>query len=70
LAAAGAATSAIGDNQPRHDPARRRRLSVTFNPNLIDEHGNIGDESTKKFLQDFVDRFAHLVARLAPATQA
>jgi chromate reductase, NAD(P)H dehydrogenase (quinone) len=39
-------------------------------PNLIDEHGNIGDESTKKFLQDFVDRFAHLVARLAPATQA
>jgi hypothetical protein len=34
---------------------------VTFKPNLIDDHGNIGDESTKKFLADFVDRFAHLV---------
>ena len=43
---------------------------VTFKPNLIDEHGNIGDESTKKFLADFVDRFAFLVTRLAPAAQA
>src|SRR5215469_6111943 len=43
---------------------------VTFKPNLIDEHGNVGDESTKKFLQDFVDRFAHLVTRLAPVAQA
>ncbi len=40
---------------------------VTFKPNLIDEHGNIGDENTKKFLQGFVDRFASLVERLAPA---
>jgi chromate reductase, NAD(P)H dehydrogenase (quinone) len=40
---------------------------VTFKPNLIDEHGNIGDEGTKKFLADFVDRFADLVRRLAPA---
>ena len=40
---------------------------VTFKPNLIDEQGNIGDESTKKFLQGFVDRFATLVERLAPA---
>ena len=40
---------------------------VTFKPNLIDDHGNIGDETTQKFLQDFVDRFAMLVARLAPA---
>jgi chromate reductase, NAD(P)H dehydrogenase (quinone) len=39
---------------------------VTFKPNLIDEHGAIGDDSTEKFLRDFVDRFAHLVARLAP----
>jgi chromate reductase len=38
---------------------------VTFKPNLIDDHGNIGDETTQKFLQDFVDRFAMLVARLA-----
>jgi chromate reductase len=39
---------------------------VTFKPNLIDEHGAIGDDTTNKFLQDFVDRFAHLVTRLAP----
>jgi chromate reductase, NAD(P)H dehydrogenase (quinone) len=43
---------------------------VTFKPNLIDEHGTIGDDSTGKFLQDFVDRFALLVGRLAPAGQA
>jgi chromate reductase len=43
---------------------------VTFKPNLIDEHGAVGDDSTKKFLQDFVDRFAHLVTRLAPVAQA
>jgi chromate reductase, NAD(P)H dehydrogenase (quinone) len=43
---------------------------VTFKPNLIDEHGTIVDDSTKKFLHDFVDRFAHLVTRLAPAAQA
>ena len=43
---------------------------VTFKPNLIDEDGTIGDEATKKFLQDFVARFAHLVSRLAPVAQA
>jgi len=43
---------------------------VTFKPNLIDDHDNIGDESTKKFLADFVDRFAHLVPRLTSAAQA
>jgi chromate reductase, NAD(P)H dehydrogenase (quinone) len=43
---------------------------VTFKPNLIDEDGSIGDDSTKKFLQDFVARFAHLVFRLAPVAQA
>jgi chromate reductase, NAD(P)H dehydrogenase (quinone) len=37
---------------------------VTFKPNLIDDQGNIADESTKKFLQDFVDRFATLVTKL------
>jgi chromate reductase len=42
---------------------------VTFKPNLIDDHGNIGDETTQKFLQDFVDRFAMLVARLAPVAE-
>src|ERR1700745_1785029 len=43
---------------------------VTFKPNLIDEDGTIGDDSTKKCLQDFVARFAHLVFRLAPVAQA
>lgn len=38
---------------------------ITFKPNLIDSDGNIGDESTRKFLQDFVGRFADLVTRLA-----
>jgi chromate reductase len=42
---------------------------VTFKPNLIDEHGDIGDESTQKFLQTFVDRFATLVGRLSPTAQ-
>lgn len=42
---------------------------VTFKPNLIDEHGNVGDESTQKFLQGFVDRFAALVERLKPAVK-
>ena len=45
---------------------------VTFKPNLIDEHGNIGDEGTQKFLQGFIDRFASLVGRLSgePARSA
>jgi chromate reductase len=38
---------------------------ITFKPNLIDEHGTIGDETTQKFLQSFVDRFATLAARLS-----
>ena len=42
---------------------------VTFKPNLIDEHGAIGDETTQKFLQGFVDRFATLVGRLKPAVK-
>jgi chromate reductase len=42
---------------------------VTFRQGLIDDHGNVTDESTKKFLQDFVDRFAGFAARLAPALQ-
>src|SRR6202167_5241208 len=38
---------------------------VQFKPNLIDDQGNVADDSTKKFLQDFVDRFATLVERLS-----
>lgn len=43
---------------------------VTFKPNLIDEHGNIGDDSTKAFLQGFADRFATLVERLSVKERA
>ena len=37
---------------------------VTFKPNLIDEQGKVTDETTEKFLQGFVDRFATLVTKL------
>jgi chromate reductase, NAD(P)H dehydrogenase (quinone) len=37
---------------------------VTFKPGLIDDAGTITDESTRKFLQSFVDQFTTLVARL------
>ena len=39
---------------------------VTFRPNLIDHQGDIADEGTRKFLQDFIDRFAVLVGRHSP----
>jgi chromate reductase len=42
---------------------------VTFKQGLIDEHGNITDEGTKKFLQGFVDGVVAFVARHAPAAQ-
>ena len=38
---------------------------ITFKPDLVDAQGNVGDESTRTFLQGFVDRFASLVGRLA-----
>jgi chromate reductase len=38
---------------------------VTFKPDLVDANGNVTDESTRAFLQDFVDKFIALVARLA-----
>jgi chromate reductase, NAD(P)H dehydrogenase (quinone) len=37
---------------------------VTFRPGLIDEQGNIHDDSTTAFLRGFVDRFSILVNRL------
>jgi len=37
---------------------------VQFKPNLVDDQDNIGDETTKNFLQAFVDRFATLVTKL------
>ncbi len=38
---------------------------VQFKPNLFDDQGNVGDETTQKFLQGFVDRFATLVSKLS-----
>jgi chromate reductase len=43
---------------------------VTFKPNLVDDQSNITDETTKKFLQGFVDRFATLVERLSEKERA
>jgi len=38
---------------------------ITFKPNLVDADGNIGDETTRKFLEGFLSRFADLVTRLS-----
>ena len=38
---------------------------ITFKPNLVDADGNIGDETTRKFLEGFLGRFADLVTRLS-----
>jgi chromate reductase len=43
---------------------------LAFKPGLIDENGAIADESTRGFLKGFVDQFATLVGRLAPAERA
>jgi chromate reductase len=39
---------------------------VTFKPDLVDDDGNIGDESARNFLKGFLDKFASLVVRLSP----
>jgi chromate reductase len=44
-------------------------IYITFKEGLIDGHGNITDEGTKKFLQGFVDGFVAFVVRHAPAVQ-
>src|SRR5271156_2406985 len=43
---------------------------ITFKPNLVDDQGNITDESTRKFLRGFLDRFASLVVRLSQPAPA
>jgi chromate reductase len=43
---------------------------VTFKPDLIDANGNIADAGTRTFLQGFLDQFATLLGRLAPAQRA
>jgi chromate reductase len=44
-------------------------IYITFKEGLIDDHGNVTDEGTKKFLQGFVEGFVAFVTRHAPATQ-
>jgi chromate reductase len=43
---------------------------VGFKPGLIDADGAVADESTRKFLQGFVDQFATLVGRFADPHRA
>jgi chromate reductase len=43
---------------------------LAFKPGLIDDNGIISDESTRGFLKGFLDQFATLVGRLAPAPRA
>jgi len=38
---------------------------ITFKPDLVDADGNIGDETTRKFLEGFLGRFADLVTPLS-----
>jgi chromate reductase len=39
---------------------------IQFKPELIDAQGNVVDESVRKFLKDFIDKFAGFAGRLAP----
>ena len=45
---------------------------ITYKPELVSDAGDITDESTRAFLQQFVDQFASLVAQLSlrPSRQA
>jgi chromate reductase len=43
---------------------------ITFKPGLVDVGGAIADDSTRNFLQAFVDQFASLAARFASPAKA
>jgi chromate reductase len=43
---------------------------ISFKPGLIAANGTIADESTRTFLQNFVDKFAALAARLSAGLKA
>ncbi|MGE0564042.1 MAG: NADPH-dependent FMN reductase [Pseudolabrys sp.] len=43
---------------------------IQFKPELIGANGDIADESARTFLAGFLDQFASLVSRLAPAAKA
>ena len=42
---------------------------IQFKQGLIDENGDVPDETTRGFLKSFVDQFVTLVGRLAPAAR-
>jgi chromate reductase, NAD(P)H dehydrogenase (quinone) len=42
---------------------------IAFKPDLINESGSVTDESTRVFLQAFIDQFAALVRRFASAAE-
>jgi chromate reductase len=42
---------------------------IQFKPELVDANGNVADENVRKFLKDFVDKFAGFAGKLAPARQ-
>ena len=42
---------------------------ITYKPGLVDDAGDITDESTAAFLKGFVDRLATLTHQVAPAAQ-
>ena len=43
---------------------------LQFKPGLITDDGTLADESTRAFLEGFVDQLVAMVARLAPAARA
>lgn len=43
---------------------------ISFKPGLVDSNGTIADETTRGFLQAFIDQFAAMVARLSPVREA
>jgi chromate reductase len=43
---------------------------IQFKPELIDAQGAVADESVRKFLKDFIDRFAGFAGRFAQRTAA
>jgi chromate reductase len=40
---------------------------IPFKPDLIDGEANVSDENVRKFLKDFIDRFAAFAGKFAPA---
>jgi chromate reductase, NAD(P)H dehydrogenase (quinone) len=40
---------------------------IAFKPDLIDANGNIADEGTRKFLQEYIDKFALSMSHLKAA---